>query len=120
MFVKIPAARKPDKMFDMVLPACQMAMRIGFSSLVYHEDVTVTSQPLLRVVQLRVNLLKVIPGKKGASARPMKNRHTAKPAPLLMAGMHIVAMLHAIIIEGRSHLGSAFASHRFPGSWPIR
>ena len=27
-------------MFEMVLPACQTAMRVGFSSLLYHEDVT--------------------------------------------------------------------------------
>jgi len=29
----------------MVLPACHIAMRMGFSSLVYHEDVTAQSQP---------------------------------------------------------------------------
>jgi hypothetical protein len=40
MFVKIPAARKPERIFDMVFPACQMAIRIGFSSFVYQEDVT--------------------------------------------------------------------------------
>jgi len=66
------------------------------------------------------NILSVIPGKKGASDKPMKKRHTAKPAPLVMAGMQIVAVLHAIIMDGKSHLGSAFASHRLPGSWPTR
>lgn len=49
MLVKIPAARKPERMLDMVLPACHMAMRIGFSSLVYHEEVTANSQIQLRV-----------------------------------------------------------------------
>jgi hypothetical protein len=66
------------------------------------------------------NLLRVMPGKKGASAKPMKKRHTAKPAPLVIAGMQIVPALQTIIIEGRSHLGSAFASHKLPGSWPTR
>lgn len=61
-------------------------------------------------------LLSVIPGKKGASERPMKNLQTANPAPLVMAGMQIVPMLQAIIIDGKSHLGSAFASQRLPGS----
>jgi hypothetical protein len=40
MLVRIPAARKPDRMFDIVFPACHIAMRIGFSSLVYHDEVT--------------------------------------------------------------------------------
>lgn len=66
------------------------------------------------------NILSVIPGKKGASDKPMKKRHTAKPAPLVIAGMQIVAILQAIIMDGKSHLGSAFASHRLPGSWPTR
>lgn len=39
--VRMPAARKPDTMLEMVLPACQMAMRVGLSCLVYQEDVTV-------------------------------------------------------------------------------
>jgi hypothetical protein len=42
MFSRIPAARKPEIMFDMVFPACQIAMRMGDSSFVYHEDVTVS------------------------------------------------------------------------------
>lgn len=99
MLVRIPAAKKPDRMFEIVFPACQIAILIGFSSLVYHEEV-----------------IKVIPGKKGASVRPMKNRQTAKPAPLVMAGIQIVPKLHPNIIMGRNHLGSAFASHRLPGS----
>jgi hypothetical protein len=40
----------------------------------------------------------------------MKKRHTAKPAPLVMAGMHIVPILHAIIMDGRSQRGSALAN----------
>ena len=40
MFSRIAAARKPDRMLDIVLPACQMAIRIGFSSLVYQDEVT--------------------------------------------------------------------------------
>jgi len=44
MFVKMPAAKNPDKIFDMVFPACQIAIRMGFSSLVYHDDVTVLCQ----------------------------------------------------------------------------
>ena len=40
MPVRMPAARKPEMMFEIVLPACQIAMRRGFSVLVYHEEVT--------------------------------------------------------------------------------
>ena len=65
MLCRIPAARKPEMMLEMVLPACHIAMRIGFSSLVYHDEV-----------------MSVIPGKKGASVRPMKNRQIQKPTPL--------------------------------------
>lgn len=38
--VRIPAARKPEIMLDMVFPACQIAILVGFSSLVYQEEVT--------------------------------------------------------------------------------
>lgn len=40
MFSRIPAARKPEIMLLIVLPACQMAMRKGDSSLVYQAEVT--------------------------------------------------------------------------------
>lgn len=40
MRVRIPAARKPEIMVEIVLPARQIAIPIGFSSFVYHEDVT--------------------------------------------------------------------------------
>lgn len=52
-------------MLEMVLPACQIAIRIGFSSFVYQDEV-----------------MSVMPGKKGASVRPMKNRQMQKPTPL--------------------------------------
>lgn len=41
MPVRIPAARKPEMMFEIVFPACQIAIRRGFSVLVYQEEVTV-------------------------------------------------------------------------------
>lgn len=40
IFSRIPAARKPERTLAMVLPACQMAMRIGDSSMVYQHEVT--------------------------------------------------------------------------------
>lgn len=40
---RIPAARNPDMMLEIVFPACHMAILIGDSSLVYQEDVTVLS-----------------------------------------------------------------------------
>ena len=40
MFSRMAAAKNPDKILEMVFPACQIAMRIGFSSLVYHDEVT--------------------------------------------------------------------------------
>ncbi|KAK1847725.1 hypothetical protein CCHR01_09630 [Colletotrichum chrysophilum] len=38
--VRIPAARKPEMMLEMVFPACQTAMRMGLSCLLYQDDVT--------------------------------------------------------------------------------
>jgi hypothetical protein len=65
MVVRMPAARKPEMMLEIVFPACQMAMRSGLSCLLYQDEV-----------------IRVIPGKKGASQRPTTKRQTAKPAPL--------------------------------------
>jgi hypothetical protein len=103
IWCKIPAAKKPEMMLEMVLPACQMAILMGFSALVYHELV-----------------IRVMPGKNGASQSPVMNRTTQKPAPDVTAGIQIVQMLQPIIIPGRSRLGRTLASHRFPGSWPTR
>jgi hypothetical protein len=116
----MPAARKPDMMFEIVLPACQMAMRIGFSCFVYQDEV-----------------MRVMPGKKGASVRPTIKRQIQKPTPLggcqsgtfkvvkfetylVIAGIQMVAALQASIMVGRNQLGFVFASHKLPGSWPIR
>jgi hypothetical protein len=85
---------------------------------------------------------RVIPGKNGASARPVKNRRAAKPAPLapsvntykvacsissqrlsayfVRAGVQIVAAPQATIVDGRNHLGLALASHKLPGNCPTR
>lgn len=89
MVVRMPAARKPEMMLEMVLPACQMAMRVGFSCLVYQEDVTDDRVRYggLWLKHFHVCLLKVIPGKKGASANPVKKRHAANPAPLSFIGV---------------------------------
>lgn len=40
MFSRMPAARKPDRTFATVFPACQMAMRIGDSFMLYQPEVT--------------------------------------------------------------------------------
>lgn len=66
------------------------------------------------------NILRVMPGKKGLSVNPMKNRTTQKPTPLVMAGMQIVPMLQHSIMPGKKYLGSDFARSKFPGSCPIR
>jgi hypothetical protein len=52
----------------MVLPACQMAIRIGFSSLVYQDEVTapISLDYNFFLKKTMDNLLSVIPGKKGA------------------------------------------------------
>lgn len=70
--------------------------------------------------RLAYDLLNVIPGKKGASQRPVTNLTMQKPTPDVQAGMQIVQMLQPIIIPGNNRLGRTFASHRLPGSWPIR
>jgi len=120
--VRIAAARKPEIMLEIVFPACQIAILIGLSCLLYQEEV-----------------IRVIPGKKGASQRPTTKRQTAKPAPLdgrrqlcgcegwwsgdpylVMAGMQMVAALQASMTVGRKMRGLALASQRLPGSWPMR
>lgn len=67
-----------------------------------------------------VYLLRVMPGKKGDSVKPMKKRTTQNPTPLVMAGMQIVPMLQHSIMPGRKYLGSLLASNKLPGNWPIR
>lgn len=69
-------------MFEMVFPACQTAMRVGFSAFVYHEDVTGSCQIVTNYDRPGLSLLRVIPGKKGASQSPVKKRTIQKPAPL--------------------------------------
>ena len=39
---------------------------------------------------------------------------------LFIAGIQMVAILHATIMIGRNLLGLDFASHKLPGSWPMR
>lgn len=71
--VRIAAARRPEKMLDAIFPACQMAMRKGASSFVYHEE-----------------LIKLTIGKNGPSATPTRKRQRINDQPLLMAAIHAV------------------------------
>lgn len=41
-------------------------------------------------------------------------------ADFFRAGVQIVADPHKSMIEGRNHLGLDLASHKLPGSWPMR
>lgn len=83
MFSRMPAARKPDRMCATVSPACQMAMRIGDSFMLYQPEVTGHCALESRVLsRMEASSLRVRPGKNGASASPMKKRATQNPAPL--------------------------------------
>ena len=62
-----------------MFPACQIAIRSGASSFVYHEDV-----------------IKLTIGKNGPSAKPTKKRQRTKAHPALIAAMHAVTLDHAI------------------------
>ena len=136
MCSRIPAAKNPEMMFEIVLPACQIAIRVGFSSLVYQEDVTIASQwakPRLHRKHTKRNAWK----EWGLCQTNQESDNTeSSPADILIsiwinkvgqqiayeviAGMQIVQILQAIIIPGNSLLGFALASQRLPGSWPIR
>lgn len=80
MFVKTPAANKPENMFEAMFPACQIAIRSGASSLVYHDEVI--SETI---------------GRKGPSAKPTQKRQTKKDQPEDMAAMQAVTTDHAIM-----------------------
>ena len=97
-------------MLLIVLPACHIAIRIGDSSRLYHEDVTALNQPgilfdcgglsgdkktgiglgdvgsglshMTCPPRERKYILSVIPGKKGASHKPVTKRTIQKPTPL--------------------------------------
>jgi hypothetical protein len=92
MFVNTPAARSPEKMFDAILPACQIAMRRGASSLVYHEEV-----------------IKDTIGRKGPSARPTQNRQTKNDQPEVIVAMQAVTTDQAIMYAGIWYRGRPFA-----------
>ena len=79
MFVRIPAASNPEKMFEAILPACQIAILMGASSFVYQDE-----------------LIKLTIGRKGPSANPTKNRQTMKDQPLFMRAIHAVMTDHTI------------------------
>jgi hypothetical protein len=66
---------------------------------------------------------------KSADTEPGATRHVLAGCDFIlhgvfpyfvMAGMQIVAALHASMIDGNNLLGLALASHRFPGSCPMR
>jgi len=69
----MPAARRPDTQDDPMFPACQMAIRSGASSLVYHDDV-----------------IRLTMGKNGPSATPTKKRQNTKAQPDFIAAIHAV------------------------------
>jgi hypothetical protein len=62
-------------MFDAMLPACQIAIRNGASSLVYHEEVINDTM-----------------GRKGPSATPTKNRQSRNDHPDLIPAIPAVTI----------------------------
>ena len=58
-----------------------MAIRVGFSCLLYQDDVTIARVSMLGLMRVKGAILRMIPGKKGASQSPMTNGQTQKPAP---------------------------------------
>lgn len=102
MFVRIPAASNPEKMFEAMLPACHMAILIGASSLVYHDE-----------------LIKLTIGKKGPSASPTRNRQTMNDQPLFMRAMHAVMTDHTITWTGIWICGLPRARYTVAGSCEI-
>ncbi len=76
-----PSSQKPEVMLDIVFSACQMAIRVEFSCLLYQDDVTVARFSMLGLMRVKGAILRMIRGKKGAAQSPMTNRQTQKPAP---------------------------------------
>jgi hypothetical protein len=92
MFVRIPAAKKPEITFDMMLPACQIPIRNGLSFFVYQDEVMSDTA-----------------GRKGPSVTPIRNLQRQNAHADFMAGMLIVTADQANIHEGRSTRGFPLA-----------
>lgn len=102
IFVRIPAARSPEKIFEMMLPACHMLMRRGDSCFVYHEEV-----------------IRETAGRKGPSVIPTRKRQRRKDHPDFIAGMQIVTADQASMQQGNRMRGFLFAMITFAGIWEI-
>ena len=100
MFVRIPAARRPEIQFEMMLPACQIPMRSGDSSLVYHELV-----------------MRDTAGRKGPSVTPTRKRQSMKDQPLFIPGIEIVTADQLSIQAGNNQRGLPLAMITFAGTY---
>jgi hypothetical protein len=99
MLVKIAAERRPEKTLLMMFPACQIPMRSGDSSFVYHDDV-----------------ISATTGRKGPSVTPTRKRHSMKAHGDLAAGMAIVTADHANMMQGMMTRGLCFEMMTLPGT----
>lgn len=99
MLVRIAAASNPEKTLEMIFPACQIAIRNGASSLVYHEEV-----------------MSATPGTNGPSVNPTRNLQSMKPQGRVMRGMHIVTVDQPNIIIGMIRRGWPLAMIIFAGT----
>lgn len=100
MFVRIAAARSPEKTLEMIFPACQIPIRRGDSLFVYQDDVR-----------------RETAGTKGPSVTPTRNRQRQNPQPVVSAGIQIVTADHPSIIEGIRTLGLPLAMITLAGTW---
>ena len=88
--------------FEMMLPACQIPMRRGDSSLVYHDEV-----------------INATTGRKGPSVNPTRKRHSMKLQADLHPGIAIVTADQASMMQGMMILGDDFEMKTLPGIWEM-
>jgi hypothetical protein len=89
--------------FEMMLPACQIPMRSGDSSLVYHELV-----------------IRDTAGRKGPSVTPTRKRQSMNDQPLFIAGIEIVTADQASMHAGIRKRGLPLAMMTFAGTCGVK
>lgn len=102
MFVRMAAARSPEKTLDMMFPACQMPIRNGDSFFVYQDEV-----------------IRETAGMKGPSVTPTRNRQRQKPQAEVRAGMQIVTADQESMMQGKIMLGLPLAMKTLAGTWEM-
>lgn len=102
MFVRMAAARSPEKTLDMMFPACQMLIRNGDSFFVYQDEV-----------------IRETAGMKGPSVTPTRNRQRQKPQAEVRAGMQIVTADQESMMQGKIMLGLPLAMKTLAGTWEM-